>query len=103
MYCLIITYSDYQGSTVVLYKCFIDISGEVDVFWRFYNDTSLDHWIVTSDSDHAEGFSKSELKISHQGYGLFSGNLCSRVPKDGRIQNSGYCNMITKRVAVIFL
>jgi len=72
------------------------------VFWRFYEESSLDHWIVTSDSDHAEGFSKCDLQISHQGYGLFHGNLCSRVPKDGRIQNSGYCNMITKRVSVLF-
>lgn len=79
---------------------FIDILGEVDVFWRFYEDSSLDNWIVTSDSDHAEGYSRCDLKLSHQGYGLFSGNLCSRVPKDGRIQNSGYCNMITKRVSV---
>lgn len=72
------------------------------MYWRFYEESSLDHWIVTSDSDHAEGFSKCELKISNQGYGLFHGNLCSRVPKDGRIQNSGYCNMITKRVSVKF-
>lgn len=78
------------------------VSGEVDVFWRFYDNSSLDKWIVTSDSDHAEGFSKCDLKISPQGYGLFSGNLCSQVPKDGRIQNSGYCNMLTKRVAVRF-
>lgn len=76
------------------------VSGEVDVFWRFYDNVSLDHWIVTSDSDHAEGFSKCDLKINQRGYGIFSGNLCSRVPKDGRIQNSGYCNIITKRVAV---
>lgn len=79
---------------------FIEILDEVDVYWRFHEESSLDNWIVTSDSDHAEGFSKCDLKLSHQGYGLFSGNLCSRVPKDGRIQNSGYCNMITKRVSV---
>lgn len=72
------------------------------MFWRFYEESSLDHWIVTSDSDHAEGFSKCDLKIGHQGYGVFHGNLCSRVPKDGRIQNSGYCNIITKRVMVTF-
>ncbi|VVC29520.1 NADH:ubiquinone oxidoreductase intermediate-associated protein 30,Galactose-binding domain-like [Cinara cedri] len=77
-------------------------AGEVDVFWRFYDNSSLDHWIATSDSDHAEGFSKCDLKISDQGYGLFSGNLCSRVPKDGKIQNSGYCNIITKRVSKSF-
>lgn len=76
------------------------IIGEVDVFWRFFEESSLDFWIATSDSDHAEGFSNCELKISHQGYGLFSGNLCSRVPKDGKIQNSGYCNIITKRAMV---
>lgn len=80
---------------------FLYVLGEIDIFWRFYDDTSLDHWIVTSDSDHAEGFSKCDLHISQQGYGLFSGNLCSRVPKDGRIQNSGYCNMLTKRVMVL--
>jgi len=77
-------------------------AGEVDVFWRFYDQPSLDHWIVTSDSDHAEGFSKCDLKISPQGYGLFSGTLCSRVPKNGRIQNSGYCNILAKRVTKSF-
>lgn len=83
--------------------CFIVISGEVDVFWKFNDTASLDNWIATSDCDHAEGFSKCDLKISSQGYGLFSGNLCSRVPKDGRIQNSGYCNIMTKRVMVTFV
>lgn len=73
------------------------------MFWRFYDNSSLNRWIVTSDSDHAEGFSKCDLKISEQGYGLFSGNLCSRIPKDGKVQNSGYCNIITKRVSVTSL
>lgn len=72
------------------------------MFWRFNGNSSLDHWIVTSDSDHGEGYSNCDLKINDQGYGMFSGNLCSRIPKDGKVQNSGYCNMITKRVMVIY-
>jgi len=88
------------GSTVGSTASRRRFSGEVDVYWRFHDDVSLDRWIVTSDSDHAEGFSKCDLKIGRQGYGVFSGHLCSKVPKDGKIQNSGYCNILTKRVAV---
>lgn len=73
------------------------------MFWKFNKEASLDNWIYTSDNDHGEGFSKCNMEISDQGYCLFSGELCSKIPKDGKIQNSGYCNMMTKRVSVIFL
>lgn len=75
--------------------------GEVDVLWQFEQDESLTKWIVTSDSDNNEGFSKASLTRTHHGKGLFHGELSMRVPKDGRVKRSGYCNMRTLRARVL--
>eukprot|EP00094_Tigriopus_californicus_P001621 TCALIF_01568-PA protein Name:"Similar to CG7598 Probable complex I intermediate-associated protein 30, mitochondrial (Drosophila melanogaster)" AED:0.13 eAED:0.13 QI:0/0/0/0.66/1/1/3/0/230 len=65
-------------------------------FWCFKPDEDLqDHWVTTCDSDWGEGYSKCELTRSKTGRGYFSGELSTRVPKDGRIVRSGYCNLRT--------
>ncbi|KAJ8963838.1 hypothetical protein NQ314_005353 [Rhamnusium bicolor] len=71
--------------------------GEVDVIWQFKNAESLKKWIVTNDSDNNEGFSKSSLVLGNHEKALFSGQLSLKVPKDGRIKRTGYCNMRTIR------
>lgn len=76
---------------------------EVDVEWRFEQDNSLNKWLVTSDSDNNEGFSKANLELSSQRTGLFHGELSMRMPKDGRVKRSGYCNMRTIRARVVNL
>ncbi|KAF5280870.1 hypothetical protein FQR65_LT03019 [Abscondita terminalis] len=76
--------------------------GETDVVWRFQTQDSFKNWIVTSDSDHNEGFSKSSLTLSKHGKGLFSGTLNTELPKDGRIKKSGYCNMKSMRARKSF-
>lgn len=76
--------------------------GEVDVLWQFEQDESLTKWLVTSDSDNNEGFSKASLTRTHHGKGLFHGELSMRVPKDGRVKRSGYCNMRTLRARKSF-
>ncbi|XP_014470793.1 PREDICTED: complex I intermediate-associated protein 30, mitochondrial [Dinoponera quadriceps] len=69
---------------------------EVDVIWRFQGDPkSLDQWVLTCDSDYEEGFSTAKLEMSSIGTGIFSGILSNRLPKDGRIKYSGYCNITT--------
>lgn len=75
--------------------------GEVDVILRFEQDESLKKWIVTSDSDNNEGFSKGNLTLTNQGTGLFHGELSLRIPKDGRVKRAGYCNIRTIRARVI--
>lgn len=70
--------------------------GEIDVVWKFGQESHLHNWVITSDSDHNEGFSKCELKLTKDGKGLFSGELNKTVPKDGKISRAGYCNMRTK-------
>lgn len=76
------------------------LAGEVDMLWQFGDPKLLDNWVVTADSDHNEGFSSCELVTSPVGKVVFRGNLCTRVPKDGKNKNSGYCNIRSKRVRV---
>lgn len=74
--------------------------GVVDKQFQFRNELDLKTWLVTSDRDNEEGDSHCDLKINQNGKGLFSGNLCLDVPKDGRISKTGYCNMRTIRYKV---
>lgn len=37
----------------------------------------------------------SRLELSPIGTGIFSGTLSTRLPKDGRIKNAGFCNITT--------
>jgi NADH dehydrogenase [ubiquinone] 1 alpha subcomplex assembly factor 1 len=76
--------------------------GETDVVWKFDSEESLKQWVVTSDSDHGEGFSTCSLVLTNNGKGLFSGELSTRVPKDGRIKRAGYCNIKTLRARKSF-
>lgn len=76
--------------------------GEVDVIWKFEGEKSLETWIVTCDKDHNEGFSNCSLTTNKQGKALFSGNLETRVPIDGRVKRSGYCNIKTQRARKSF-
>uniref|UniRef100_A0A1B6C9Z5 NADH:ubiquinone oxidoreductase intermediate-associated protein 30 domain-containing protein n=2 Tax=Clastoptera arizonana TaxID=38151 RepID=A0A1B6C9Z5_9HEMI len=71
--------------------------GEIEKKWTFSDNNDLEHWIVTSDKDHAEGSSACSLEINSQGKGIFSGVLSTEVPQDGKIKRSGYCNMRTIR------
>lgn len=65
----------------------------MDKEFQFKNENDLSKWIVTSDKDNDEGQSVCTLELSPNGKGLFTGNLCLDVPKDGKIAKSGYCNM----------
>lgn len=82
----------WEGDPVLIYR-----PGEVDVAWRFTDENSLDKWIVSSDADNNEGFSHCTLSRTSYGKALFSGNICLRIPKDGRVKRAGYCNMKTLR------
>lgn len=74
--------------------------GETDIIWKFGNQESLNNWIVTSDKDHNEGYSNCSLTLNKHGKGLFSGELVTKVPVDGRIKRAGYCNITTIRARV---
>ncbi|KAJ8980185.1 hypothetical protein NQ317_011430 [Molorchus minor] len=75
---------------------------EVDVAWQFENEESLNNWIVTSDSDNGEGYSKCSLTLTNHKKALFSGHLSLRVPRDGKVKRAGYCNMKTLRARKSF-
>lgn len=68
--------------------------------FEFGQQEDIDKFIVTSDSDHNEGYSHCSLKINQSGYGQFSGVLDSTIPKQGNISRAGYCNITSLRVKV---
>ncbi|KAJ6638225.1 Complex I intermediate-associated protein 30, mitochondrial [Pseudolycoriella hygida] len=76
--------------------------GETDVMWQFTEENDLENWKVTSDRDHNEGQSFCSFDISPAGHGLFSGNVQSKVPIDGRVKRAGYCNLQSLRARKSF-
>uniref|UniRef100_T1JGP2 NADH:ubiquinone oxidoreductase intermediate-associated protein 30 domain-containing protein n=1 Tax=Strigamia maritima TaxID=126957 RepID=T1JGP2_STRMM len=71
--------------------------GTTDIVWKFDNQEVLDKWLVTSDSDHTEGFSQCTLRLNAAKNATFSGILQTHLPKDGRIKKAGYCSMRSMR------
>ncbi|MCL4121654.1 UNVERIFIED_CONTAM: hypothetical protein GTU68_064833 [Idotea baltica] len=67
--------------------------GDTDKVFDFKTEEDLKLWMVSSDQDHNEGFSEGSLTISPTGHGLFSGNIDTRIPKDGTVTAAGYSNM----------
>lgn len=99
------------------------MTGETDIVWEFNSAEALDQWVLTSDKDHNEGYSSCSLTMNNYSKGVFSGmylliylfplkksvvlltilgELNTRVPKDGNIKRSGYCNMRSIRARKSF-
>ncbi|CAG0896112.1 unnamed protein product [Darwinula stevensoni] len=76
--------------------------GIPDNVWKFDSAEDLSKWTVTVDADNSEGFSSAELVLSPVGKGLFQGNLCTLVPREGRIKRTGYCAMKSHRLTRSF-
>ncbi|XP_033303901.1 complex I intermediate-associated protein 30, mitochondrial [Bombus bifarius] len=76
-----------------IYPCNFAVN-EINAVWKFDGtQKSLDQWIVNSDKDYHHGYSTATLELSSYGTGVFHGILDTRVPKDGRTTNAGYCNI----------
>lgn len=76
--------------------------GDMDKVWILKNEEQLKNWVATSDKDHGEGYSSCSLSLSPAGHGLFSGQINTQVPKDGRVKKAGYCNMKSIRPRLSF-
>uniref|UniRef100_A0A8R1HPW2 CIA30 domain-containing protein n=1 Tax=Caenorhabditis japonica TaxID=281687 RepID=A0A8R1HPW2_CAEJA len=66
---------------------------EARVEYRFDTQERLDLWKTGCDSDWKEGFSKCTLTNSDHGSAIFSGNISTRVLKDGRVERAGWASM----------
>lgn len=86
-----------ESDPVVIFR-----PGETDVKWQFRDESDFEDWKVTNDSDHNEGQSFSTFEMSAAGHGLFSGNVQSKVPLDGRIKRAGYSNIQSLRARKSF-
>lgn len=87
-----------ENDPVLIYR-----PGETDVQWNFGGENSLKNWVVTSDKDNNEGYSTCSLVLNKYGNAVFSGEINTKVPKDGRIKRAGYCNMQTQRFRVLIM
>lgn len=67
--------------------------GDYEVLWKFDSDDTVCSWIVTVDSDHAEGKSKAELVLGRHKTGIFRGTINTEIPKDGITKRAGYVNI----------
>ena len=61
--------------------------------FQLTSEAALRDWVVTSDSDNADGNSRAELVLGRNGKAVLRGTLDTTVPKDGSKQRAGYCNM----------
>lgn len=66
--------------------------------FHFKNEKEVKSWTVTCDSDHLEGSSTATLDLNRNGNALFYGNICTQVPKDGIIKETGYANIRSPRL-----
>lgn len=64
--------------------------------WDFTQPDATNEWILTKDSDWGEGYSHADLTMGGGGHAVFSGNLSTRVPADGRTQAAGYANICSQ-------
>ncbi|XP_076442909.1 complex I intermediate-associated protein 30, mitochondrial-like [Babylonia areolata] len=67
--------------------------GDYEYVWKFHDRKSVEEWKVTTDQDNNEGFSKANFTFSKNNTGLFHGHLSQKVPKDGIVKRTGYCNI----------
>ena len=70
--------------------------------WGFQSEEELGEWILTKDSDWGEGYSAAEFSLSPLGHAVWSGDLSTRVPADGRTQAAGYVNIASKKKKLSF-
>ena len=54
--------------------------------FHFRGPETLERFDIVTDRDWGEGYSKAELALSKNNMGLFRGNLCTDVPKDGEAE-----------------
>ncbi|CAI2354772.1 unnamed protein product [Caenorhabditis sp. 36 PRJEB53466] len=66
---------------------------EARVEYRFDTKESLDLWKTGCDSDWKEGFSTCSIVNSDHGTAVFSGNISTKVLKDGRVERAGWASM----------
>lgn len=72
----------------------------IDTCNYLLEQSDIEKWVTTADSDHGEGTSTASLEMSSAGHGLFHGNLQTAMPRDGRIKKAGYCNIRSLRSRV---
>lgn len=69
------------------------IHEDYEYVWKFHNKLNVEDWVVTSDHDNSEGFSKASFTFTKNKTGLFHGHLSQQIPKDGIVKRTGYCNI----------
>jgi len=88
--------SKFKEEVICKFRCSSLVGvqhGDYEVVWKFDNEEMINSWNVTTDKDNNEGQSTAELVMTPNRHALFRGHLDTRVPKDGIIKRTGYCNI----------
>ncbi|CAG5127123.1 unnamed protein product [Candidula unifasciata] len=67
--------------------------GNYQVVFRFDTQEIVSSWIVSTDKDNNQGQSTADFVLTQNRTGLFRGNLCTEVPKDGKTKYAGFANI----------
>ncbi|BFZ12274.1 hypothetical protein BsWGS_15313 [Bradybaena similaris] len=67
--------------------------GNYQVMFRFDTPEVIASWIVSTDKDSNIGQSTASFALSQNRTGLFRGNICTEVPKDGITAYTGFANI----------
>ncbi|VDP06210.1 unnamed protein product [Soboliphyme baturini] len=70
---------------------------EVFIQWQFDQPEVFKQFSVLCDSNLSQGYSKAEFIQTNHKTALFKGYLDTTVPKDGRVQHSGFASFLSKR------
>ncbi|XKL65193.1 hypothetical protein PGB90_005279 [Kerria lacca] len=73
------------------------IPGEIKKVFDFSTDEKIENWAITSDQEMGKGYSNCTFTRSAAGHALFSGNLSTKVPNDGKTVRSGFCSIRAPR------
>ena len=68
---------------------------DYEYVWKCQNRSDVEKWRVTVDNDNSHGFSEASFTYSKNQTGLFHGYLSMRLPNDGLVARTGYCNVRT--------
>jgi len=65
--------------------------GSYRLLAQLNDQTALNDWVLTADSDHLQGKSRASFYLNERNYAVFEGYIDTTVPKDGVVKRAGYC------------
>uniref|UniRef100_A0A0N5BAX5 CIA30 domain-containing protein n=1 Tax=Strongyloides papillosus TaxID=174720 RepID=A0A0N5BAX5_STREA len=69
--------------------------GDTKIEYQFKKESDMDKWGTGCDSDWGKGFSTCSFKLTDDNTAVFSGNLVTQIPRDGKVEKAGWASIKT--------